>query len=310
MRSAEQVVASLRARGELWESAPGLVGLRGDALALRSALERLIAAAAGADAREEWAPPAALALATLDRARYFASFPQWLTLAAHLREDAASLERVARSDDPAAAARSACAPADAALPPAVCYHVYAALAGRRLADAVTVSAQGTCWRHEGDQLRLLARGWAFTMREGVCVGDADAAEAFRARGARRALDLAEALGLAARLEEATDPFFAPTARGRRLLQQLKGLKQELLLRVGDEHVAAASFNQHEQFFGDAFDIRLADGGAAASACVAYGVERWVLAFLAAHGPDARAWPALPAESRHDAPNDWPSEVPA
>jgi hypothetical protein len=148
------------------------------------------------------------------------------------------------------------------------------------------------------------------MREGVCVGDAAAAEAFRARGARRALDLAEALGIAAQLEEATDPFFAPTARGRRLLQQLKGLKQELLLPVGDEHVAAASFNQHEQFFGDAFDIRLADGGAAASACVAYGVERWLLAFLAAHGPDARAWPALPAESPHDAPNDWPSEVPA
>jgi hypothetical protein len=294
MYDADRVVAALRERGELWESAPGLVGLRGDALALRGALERLVAAAAGAEAAEEWAPPPALALDTLARAHYFASFPQWLTLAAHLREDAASLERVARSGDPAAAARRACAPADAALPPAVCYHVYAALAGRTLGAAAVVTAQGTCWRHEGDRLRPLARGWAFTMREGVCVGDAEAAALFRARGAERAVALAGALGLEARLEAATDPFFAPTARGRRLVQQLKGLKQELLLPVGAaDEVAAASFNLHEHFFGDAFAIRLGDGAPAASACVAYGVERWLLAFLVAHGPDARGWPALP-----------------
>src|SRR5215211_977140 len=115
MRSAERVVVELRARGELWESAPGLVGLRGDALALRRALERALAAAAGADTAEEWAPPPAVPLATLARADYFASFPQWLTLASHLRDDAESLERVARAADPAAAAGEACAPAGAAL---------------------------------------------------------------------------------------------------------------------------------------------------------------------------------------------------
>jgi seryl-tRNA synthetase len=158
------------------------------------------------------APPA-LALDSLARASYFASFPQWLTLAAHLRDDAATLERVAESADPAAAARAAAAPADAVLPPAMCYHVYAALAGRVLSTPVTVTVQGTCWRHEGEALRPLARGWAFTMREGVCIGDAEAVAAFRARGIDRGLALAAALGLEARLEEATDPFFAPTARG-------------------------------------------------------------------------------------------------
>lgn len=299
MRSAERVVAALRARGELWEAAPGLVGLRGDALALRAALERAVAAAAGVGC-EEWAPPAGLALETLGRAGYFASFPHWLTLAAHLREDAPTLERVARSAEPAAAARRSCAPADAALPPAVCYHVYAALAGRTLEAPALVTAQGTCWRHEGARLRPLARGWAFAMREGVCVGAADAAAAFAERGTERALALAAALGVDARLAPATDPFFAPTARGRALLQHLKGLKQELLLPVGDESVAAASFNLHERFFGEAFDIRLADGTPAASACVAYGVDRWLLAVLAAHGPDARRWPSVPTSAPHEA----------
>lgn len=294
MRSAEQVVRELRARGWLWEAAPGLVGLRGDALALHRSLERALAAVAGAEACEEWAPPAALSLETLGRADYFASFPHWLTLAAHLREDAASLERVARSDDPAGEARAALAPADAALPPAVCYHVYAALAGRTLREPCTVHARGTCWRHEAGRLRPLARDWAFTMHEGVCVADGTTVAAFRARGAERGLALAATLGLEAALADATDPFFAPTGRGRQLLQRVKGLKQELLLPLGGEQVAAASFNLHEHFFGEAFDIRLADGTPAASACVAYGVERWLLAFVATHGLDARDWPAVPA----------------
>lgn len=302
MRTAEQVVAELRARGELWEPAPGLVGLRGHALDLYERLARLAqdAAESAADdgtghgnACERWRPPAAIALSTLARARYFESFPQWLTLAAHLREDAASLERVARATDPALAASDACAPADAALPPAVCYHVYAALAGRVPSATTYVSAEGTCWRHEGDALRPLARGWAFTMRECVCVGDEESVAAFRARGIERARSLAASLGLDATLEEATDPFFRPTARGRELLQRLKGLKQELRLPVGDGSVAAASFNLHERFFGDAFDIQLADGSPAASACVAYGIERWLLAFLAAHGTNPRAWPTIP-----------------
>ena len=303
MRTAERVVGELRARGELWESEAGLVGLRGDALRLYEHIARLAretaesavddGAALGA-ACEHWRPPAAVALSTLARARYFESFPQWLTLAAHLREDAASLERVARAADPARAACDACAPAGAALPPAVCYHVYAALAGRVLPAATYVSAEGTCWRHEGDQLRPLARGWAFTMRECVCVGAEHTVSAFRSRGIERGLALATTLGIDAHVEEATDPFFRPTARGRELLQRLKGLKQELRLSVGDGSVAAASFNLHERFFGDAFDIRLGDGSPAASACVAYGIERWLLAFLTAHGTSPRDWPAIPS----------------
>lgn len=298
MWDADSIVATLRARGELWESSPGVVGLRGDALALARKLDALIAQVAAATDTttcEEWWVPSTVALSTLARASYFESFPQWLTLAGHLRDDGDVLERVARSDDPASAARAACGPADAALPPAVCYHVYAALADRTVIAPVFVTAQGTCWRHEGTRLRALVRGWAFTMREGVCVGDATDVGAFRDRGAARAIALAESLGLSPGLEEATDPFFAPTSRGRKLLQQIKGLKQELVLPVGSEQIAAASFNLHDTFFGEGFDIRLSNGAPAHTACVAYGVERWTLAFLAAHGPDARHWPALPVE---------------
>ena len=104
MRSADDVVAELRSRGELWEPAPGVAALRGDAFALFTRIERLAAAttaAIGADchgACDPWSAPAALPLATLSRASYFDAFPQWLTLASHLREDTETLERIATSN--------------------------------------------------------------------------------------------------------------------------------------------------------------------------------------------------------------------
>jgi seryl-tRNA synthetase len=194
------------------------------------------------------------------------------------------------------AARRALAPAGAVLPPALCYHVYAALAERTRIDPTHVTLRGTCWRHEGERTAPLERGWSFTMREAVWVGAASQVDPFLGRGAERSLALAAALGLEAEIVPATDPFFAPTARGRALLQRVKGLKRELLLPLGGGRtIAAASFNHHGTFFGDAFGIRTGDGAPAVSGCVAFGIERWLLAFLVAHGPEPRGWPTVRAD---------------
>lgn len=290
----ECVVARLVERGELWRHAPGLIGLRGETLRLFRALEARLAALAGDETADDWRVPQGVTLETLARAEYFESFPGWLTAASHLRDDRDALEAVARADDPAHAARSTLAPASAALPPAVCYHTYAALAGRTIAP-LTMTAQATCWRHEGERLAPLERGWAFTMREVVRLGDEDDVEAFRRRGMEAAVGLAFELGLRPTVQPATDPFFAPTARGRQVLQRMKGLKHELTLPIGGgRSVAAASFNHHETHFGDAFDITLPGGAPAHSGCVAFGVERWLLALLVEHGEPEAAVAALSA----------------
>jgi hypothetical protein len=75
----------------------------------------------------------------------------------------------------------------------------------------------------------------------------------------------------------------------------------LLLPLGDgRSVAAASFNDHATFFGDAFDIRDGAGAPATSGCVAYGIERWLLAVLVEHGTDPRNWPVEPLQEANDA----------
>ena len=56
---------------------------------------------------------------------------------------------------------------------------------------------------------------------------------------------------------ATDPFFAPTSRGKAALQRMKALKHELVVRFPNGRtMAIASFNNHERFFGESFRISL------------------------------------------------------
>jgi seryl-tRNA synthetase len=291
MWEVDDVEQALIERGDLWTRQPGLIGLRGPTLCLYRELEWRIADLARRASREEWRVPDAIGMETLARAEYFASFPHWLTSVSHMREKEEVLAQVATSPAPAESARHAQAPAAAALSPAVCYHVYESLADRVIDCSQLITVQGTCWRHEGANLRTLERGWAFTMREVVCVGSADAVAAFLRGVVDATLNLALDFGLTPKIEVATDPFFAPTSRGKELLQRMKGLKRELLLPAGSgRSVAAASFNDHETFFGEAFGIRLPDGSPAHSACLAFGIERWMLAFLCAHGTDPGAWP--------------------
>ncbi len=291
MLSPEEVVERLHRDGSLWEVAPGVVGLKGPVVLLLSEIEAALADLARAETPNEWRAPNGVSFRTLERAQYFASFPQWLTAASHLSGDATVLEGIASATSPGAAARSSLAPADVALPPAVCYNTYAALADSVVVSPTLMTAQGTCWRHEAGRISALERGWAFTMREIVCLGSERDVKEFLDRAAGRVTALERVLGIDADLEAASDPFFAPTARGRAALQRIKGLKQELVFRFADGRpLAIASFNDHELFFGEAFGISLTDGAPAWTGCVAFGLERWLLAVLATYGVDPRHWP--------------------
>lgn len=184
------------------------------------------------------------------------------------------------------------------VPPAVCYHVYHRHEGARLdAAPIVVSLRGRCLRDEraldldGGRLR------DFEMREIVILGTRDEVECFRQRMIDQVSDLVSDLDLEGLLEIANDPFFLvgtdPETRGRKLMQQVLPLKLELRLPLNDRGAlcAVASFNHHLDFFGRRFRIRLGSGATVHTGCVAFGLERWTLAFLARYGLEDRAWPA-------------------
>lgn len=266
-------LAALQARGDVTVTAAGQVALSGLALDVLRAVDHSALEWARSLGAVEHRYPSLIDLGVLERAGQVASFPQHLTLAGHPE----------RTEGPRHA-----------LSPAVCYHAYPELQGQTLGvESTVLTARGRCYRFEGGNHTPLERLWDFTMREIIVLGSRDQVETVRQGLVRQMSDLVTRLELDGRLTIATDPFFTAGDEGRRLMQQAGALKYELLLAVDADGrgVAAASFNHHHDFFGARFDITLAAGGPAHSGCVAFGLERWVLAVLAQHGVDERTWPA-------------------
>jgi seryl-tRNA synthetase len=172
------------------------------------------------------------------------------------------------------------------MPPATCYHCYAKLAATSLLEPSLWTCIARCRRNEGKE--ELGRLQAFTMREIVFVGSVSWVREQRQQWMDRILGFAQSLHLLVQLETATDSFFADgEARGRKLLQQIKGLKFELRAQMDAEGrpLAISSFNLHETFFSRRFGFRLEDGRDAYSGCGAFGLERWALALAVTLGPN-------------------------
>lgn len=164
------------------------------------------------------------------------------------------------------------------LPPVLCHHCYEAESSRVLPAETVITCAGRCFRNElPDDLHLRE----FGMREVVFFGDDSFVSGTWHVWMDIATSLAAEIGIKAVIRNAADPFFGSAHRGRRLLQQVAGMKKELcaLLETSGSLLPLASFNLHGQFFTKSFDITLASGAAAFSGCVGFGMERWLFALL-------------------------------
>jgi len=270
-------IDALVKRGDLRLTSAGQVALSGLALRVFHAIDRTVARWARELGAAERRYPSMIDRAVLERAGRV----DHLTLVTPSE----------RSDSKAATAPLG---VTTVLAPAVCYHTYPELEGMTLGpDAEVLTAVGRCYRHEDGQYVPLERLWDFTMREIIILGARDQVEAQRQSLVRQVGELVTLLELDGSVEPATDPFFAAGDEGRRLMQQAGALKHELRLAVDatGRTIAAASFNHHHDYFGTRFAIKLMSGVPAHSGCVAFGLERWVLAVLAQHGVNEHDWPA-------------------
>jgi hypothetical protein len=158
------------------------------------------------------------------------------------------------------------------LSPAVCYHVYAQLAGRALARPAVTTARGRCFRAE-DAAIPGVRQVEFEMREIVLCGPAAWVDAGAEEGRLAIEALARQLGLTGQWQPAEDPFYLPAAEGKAVMQRLLKVKLEYQWR-GPGGLALASVNRHGDFFGRRFDITTQQGRPAHTACIAVGLDRW------------------------------------
>lgn len=267
----------------------GQSALTGSLLRLYRRLDRQFLDWADAFGAEEYLFPTFIPARELERIDWFRSFPHLATFPVALAPDEANLRRFTQGPPVSAdgeVAVGATAPVRDVLTPAACYHVYVHLRGRDLARPAYLTTRATCFRREA-YYAPLERQWSFSMREIVCVGTAAEVQAFldgcRATVAARF----EAIGLPVAWQQATDPFFDPSRSAKYLAQRLDPIKTEM---VYGGHLAIGSVNVHRNYFGEAFGIAR-DGEPAYTGCVAFGLERWLYAFLREFGPDEARWPA-------------------
>jgi seryl-tRNA synthetase len=77
---------------------------------------------------------------------------------------------------------------------------------------------------------------------------------------------------------------------------MQELKYELRLKVtSDRTIAAASFNFHDHFFGEQFNIKRGETEWMTTGCVGFGIERLAYAFISQHGLDEVHWSKVLSE---------------
>jgi seryl-tRNA synthetase len=218
-----------------------------------------------------YAPPPVTSWDHLDRCGYTQKFPQIVARVSPL------IEREGEDG--------------LGLLPAACLPIYPLVAGQGpIAETgLLVGTQAQCFRQEDAYSEVRLR--AFSMSEWVFFGRAAQVAHFRRDLLGKIETWIKALGLQGRVRAANDPFYG---RGREILieaQLEQNLKLELTLPIGEHgDVACFSFNHHADFFSQRFNIMLAEGGPAHSACAGVGLERLALAMIDRHGPNMNAWP--------------------
>jgi seryl-tRNA synthetase len=242
--------------------------------------------------------PPVMSRAQLEKSGYLKSFPNLLGCVCGLHGSERDINEAVKRFEAGGDWTTSLSPADLVLSPAACYPVYpiAASRGPLQQGGLRFDVAADCFRREPS--RHLDRLQSFRMREYVCIGSPDDVAAFRDRWMERAQGLARELGLAFRVDHASDPFFGRVGQIKAVSQKQQSLKFELLvpLRSEQQPTACMSFNYHREHFGTTWGIVDADGEPAHTGCVAFGMDRLAVALFHTHGADLGRWPARVREA--------------
>lgn len=271
----------------------GLYGRSGAFEDVIAAFERLIDRFGGADGAEAIRFPPGMNRAYFEKSGYMKSFPQ-LAGTVHsfcgCELDHVSLIKAMDEGQDWTAEQKA---TDIVLTPAACYPLYPTVAkrGNLPAQGGLYDLQSYCFRHEPSTDP--ARQQLFRMREYVRMGTQTEVTEFRQLWMDRGTAMMAEVGLPVEIDIANDPFFGRAGKMLVNNQRDQNLKFELLIPITSvaKPTACMSFNYHQDSFGVKWGLNLADGSAAHTACVGFGLERIALALFHHHGLDTAEWPA-------------------
>ena len=237
--------------------------------------------------------PPVMSRRQLERSGYLKSFPNLLGCVCALHGSEAAIRSAADRYESGGDWTTSLGPSDLVLSPAACYPLYPLVAtrGRIPAGGLIFDVAADCFRREPS--RSLDRLQSFRMREFVRIGPPEEITAFREAWMTRARQLAEELALPYSIDVANDPFFGRVGQIMAVSQIQQALKFELLIpyHANAKPTACMSFNYHREHFGQVWGLQDSRDELAHTGCVAFGMDRLVVALFANHGPDIALWPA-------------------
>ena len=236
--------------------------------------------------------PPVMSRRQLEKSGYLKSFPNLLGCVCALHGSEAAIRSAADRYESGGDWTTSLGVSDLVLSPAACYPLYPLVAtrGRIPGGGLLFDVAADCFRREPS--RSLDRLQCFRMREFVRIGRPEEITAFRESWMTRARQLAEELALPYSIEVANDPFFGRVGQIMAVSQIQQALKFELLIpyHTKAKPTACMSFNYHREHFGQVWGLRDGREELAHTGCVAFGMDRLVVALFANHGLDLARWP--------------------
>ena len=253
-------------------------------------VDQLISKLSKADGAERFTYPPVIDRRILEKVDYLDSFPQ-LAGCVHSffgnEREARALSGAIHAGEPWGQLMGQ---TDVVLNPAACYPVYPAMTGTLPQNGRLITMTNWVYRHEPSPEPT--RMQSFRVREFVRAGRPADVVAWRDQWLERGLEMLTSLGLPARSDVASDPFFGRAGKMLMEGQKAQRLKFEVLVPVIslNEPTAVCSFNYHQDHFGQVFGIQSTDGEVAHTACLGFGLERVVMALFRTHGFQPELWP--------------------
>lgn len=269
---------------------PGVFGRNAVFEDLLERFNGLVSAIAVGDGAERFTFPPTLAREVFERSGFMKSFPQLamgvVSFCGCGKDHAELVNRIAEGkpyDD-------LMSRTGVVLIPAACYPIYPSFTGTLPPGGRLVDMTHWVFRHEPSEEPT--RMQSFRVREFVRAGSPEEVVEWRNMWLQRGLSLLQSLGLPAKEEVASDPFFGRVGKMLANSQREQRLKFEVVVPVISEEnpTAVCSFNYHQDYFSKSFDIKQANGELAQTACLGFGLERICMALFKHHGFDPSRWP--------------------
>ena len=179
-----------------------------------------------------------------------------------------------------------------ALSPSACFHTYIEYKDKTLKDNTIVTFRQNVFRNEGRlNYNEIGRLCDYHVREIVMIGSNEFILESRNKIMQKSKDLMSKLQLIGDISLASDSFVVPKMQMYRKIQHIDKSKYEMHLNISpDKSISTASYNLHGKAFTDPFNISVENCEDTVTACVGFGLQRWVLAFLLQHGLNEESWP--------------------